>query len=65
MKRCLRGAGLTAAEIDAVFLTGGSTLLPHVRRDIVREVPAARIVEGDKFGSVRLCLTIDALRRYG
>jgi hypothetical chaperone protein len=65
VKRCLRLAGLAAGDIDAVFLTGGSTLLPHVRRDIVCEVPTARIVEGDKFGSVGLGLTIDALRRYG
>lgn len=63
VQRCLRQAGLEAAGIDAVFLTGGSTLLPHVRRSIVRELPAARVVDGDKFGSVGLGLTIDALRR--
>jgi hypothetical chaperone protein len=65
VKRCLRQAGLAATDIDAVFLTGGSTLLPHVRRHIIREIPAARVIEGDKFGSVGLGLTIDALRRYG
>ena len=65
VKRCLRQAGLAATDIDAVFLTGGSTLLPHVRRHIVREIPAARIIEGDKFGSVGLSLAIDARRRYG
>jgi hypothetical chaperone protein len=48
-----------------VFLTGGSTLLPHVRRSILRVVPAARIVDGDKFGAVGLGLTVDALRRFG
>lgn len=63
VRRCLRQAGLEAARIDAVFLTGGSTLLPHVRRSIVRELPDARVVDGDKFGSVGLGLTIDALRR--
>lgn len=64
-KRCLAQAGLAAERIDAVFLTGGSTLLPHVRRSILRVVPDARIVEGDKFGAVGLGLTVDALRRFG
>jgi hypothetical chaperone protein len=62
---CLAEAGLTAESIDAVFLTGGSTLLPHVRSSILRAVPAARIVEGDKFGAVGLGLTVEAMRRYG
>jgi hypothetical chaperone protein len=64
VRRCLRQAGLAASDIDAVFLTGGSTLLPHVRRSIIRELPGARVIDGDKFGSVGLGLTIDALRRY-
>jgi hypothetical chaperone protein len=64
-RRCLAQAGLAAERIDAVFLTGGSTLLPHVRSSILRVVPSARIVEGDKFGAVGLGLTVDALRRYG
>jgi hypothetical chaperone protein len=63
--RCLGQAGLAASAIDAVFLTGGSTLLPHVRAAIVGALPEARIAEGDKFGSVGLGLTIDAMRRFG
>src|SRR5262249_25103681 len=64
VRQCLAQAGLAAAAIDAVFLTGGSTLLPHVRTAIVELLPEARVVEGDKFGSVGLGLTIDALRRF-
>lgn len=62
---CLRKAGVTAGDIDAVFLTGGSTRLGHVRRAILAAVPEARVVEGDTFGSVGLGLTIEAERRYG
>jgi hypothetical chaperone protein len=65
IRRCLGDAGLTADRIDAVFLTGGSTLLPNVRAAILDELPASRVVEGDKFGSVGLGLTLDAMRRYG
>ncbi|MGQ4274822.1 Hsp70 family protein [Terrihabitans sp. B22-R8] len=62
--RCLAQAGITAADVDALFLTGGSTRLAHVRSAIVAGVPDARIVEGDIFGSVGLGLTIDASRRF-
>ncbi|AUN30896.1 Hsp70 family protein [Niveispirillum cyanobacteriorum] len=64
-KDCLRQAGLRGDQVDAIFLTGGSTLLPAVRSAITGAVPEARIVEGDKFGAVGLGLTIEAGRRYG
>jgi hypothetical chaperone protein len=63
--RCLQQAQLTAEDIDAVFLTGGSAQLAHVREAIVKMVPAARLIEGDKFGAVGKGLTIEAARRYG
>ncbi len=62
---CLTAAGVTADEIDAVFLTGGSTSLPHVRRAILAGVPAARAMDGDRFGAVGLGLGLDARRRFG
>ncbi|MFD1702511.1 Hsp70 family protein [Methylopila henanensis] len=63
--RCLAAAGVGPERIDAVFLTGGSTRIPHVRAAILGAVPAARPVEGDVFGSVGLGLTLEAARRYG
>ena len=53
------------AGVDAVFLTGGSVRLAHVRKAITKQVPKARIVEGDTFGAVGKGLTLEALRRYG
>ncbi|KQP41167.1 heat-shock protein [Methylobacterium sp. Leaf104] len=61
--RCLSQAGLTADRIDALFLTGGSTGLPHVRAALTAGVPNARVVEGDTFGSVGTGLTLEAARR--
>jgi hypothetical chaperone protein len=61
--RCLAQAGLAADRIDALFLTGGSTRLPHVRAALVAGVPRARVVDGDTFGSVGTGLTIEAARR--
>ena len=63
--RCLAQAGLRAEAVDALFLTGGSTGLPHVRAGLSAALPGARIVEGDRFGSVGLGLTIEAGRRAG
>jgi hypothetical chaperone protein len=65
IKNCLGQARLAADDIDAVFLTGGSVKLAHVRKAIIRTVPSARIVEGDIFGAVGKGLTLEALRRYG
>ncbi len=65
IKICLSQARLAAKDIDAVFLTGGSVQLAHVRRRIVECVPAARVVDGDTFGAVGKGLTIEAHRRFG
>jgi hypothetical chaperone protein len=65
IQNCLAQARLTTGDIDAVFLTGGSVQLAHVRKAIQQAVPEARIVEGDTFGAVGKGLTLEALRRYG
>jgi hypothetical chaperone protein len=63
--RCLAQAGLGPDRIDALFLTGGSTGLPHVRAGLTACLPRARVVEGDTFGSVGIGLTVEAARRAG
>ncbi|MBW8725028.1 MAG: Hsp70 family protein [Inquilinus limosus] len=65
IRRCIQAAGLTPDGLDAVFLTGGSALLPAFRAAALAEAPAARVVEGDSFGAVGVGLAIEARRRYG
>ena len=65
VERCLAQAGLGPERIDALFLTGGSTGLPHVRAGLTACLPQARVVEGDTFGSVGTGLTVEAARRAG
>lgn len=65
VKICLEQAHLTASRVDAVFLTGGSVRLAHVRNAIIKALPSAHIVEGDTFGAVGKGLTLEALHRYG
>jgi hypothetical chaperone protein len=57
-------AGLTPDTVSAVFLTGGSTSMPSVRKSIAAAVPTARLIAGDAFGSVATGLALDAAKRF-
>src|SRR5258707_5868407 len=50
IKICLAQARLSAGDIDAVFLTGGSVRLAPVRKAITKTKPAGPIVEGGNLG---------------
>ena len=60
----LRLAGLTPEAVSAVFLTGGATRMPSVRKTIAAAAPAARLIAGDAFGSVATGLALDAAKRF-
>jgi hypothetical chaperone protein len=62
-KRLHRGGGLSAAAVDTIFLTGGSSRVPAVRTAIARAAPSACMAVGSDFLSVALGLTqIAAIR---
>ena len=48
----LARAGLDASQIDQVFLTGGSSLIPAVRRLFERRFGPGRIVSGNELTSI-------------
>lgn len=50
--RALESAGLAAAEVDRVFMTGGTSLVPAVHHRFARRFGAERVVLGDRFTSV-------------
>jgi len=58
-------AGLKAAQLDALYFTGGSTGLKPLARRIAERFPAARAVHGDRFASVATGLGVYARRRFG
>jgi hypothetical chaperone protein len=64
IQTCLDQAQLQPEKIDALFLTGGSTRLAHVRAAIAGGLPGTKLVEGDTFGSVGTGLTLEAGRRF-
>jgi hypothetical chaperone protein len=61
----LTKAGITADAVDTVFFTGGSSGVPLLRQKIAAQLPAARCVEGDLFGSIGSGLALDAARKFG
>lgn len=65
MRECLQQAGVAPAAIATLFLTGGTSAIPAVRAACQATVPQARVVEGDRFGSVGLGLAIHAGVRAG
>ena len=56
----LTQTGLDEAGIDAVFMTGGTSFVPAVRRLFSRRFPADRIHQGDAFQSVASGLALIA-----
>jgi hypothetical chaperone protein len=60
----MASADVASADIDAVFLTGGTTQIPVVRQMLEALFPTSSFVEGDVFGSVGLGLAIEADRSF-
>jgi hypothetical chaperone protein len=61
----LEHAGVSVAQVDTVFFTGGSSGIPALRQGIGAMLPNARHVEGNIFGSIGAGLAIEARKRYG
>ncbi|MGJ5175809.1 Hsp70 family protein [Bradyrhizobium oligotrophicum] len=61
----LRDAGVEAAAINTIFLTGGSSMVPALREAILALFPDGRVAETDLLGSVGLGLALDARRKFG
>jgi hypothetical chaperone protein len=59
--RLLAGAGLLPRDIDSVFLTGGSSFIPAVRRLFEDRFGGARLADGENFQSVAYGLALIGL----
>jgi hypothetical chaperone protein len=57
-------AGLVADDVDALYLTGGSTGLALLNDRLRSACPRARVVRGDRFASVATGLALYAQRRF-
>jgi hypothetical chaperone protein len=51
-RECVGRAGLGAGQLDAIYLTGGSSALRPFQAALRRNFPGVPLVEGDLFGGV-------------
>jgi hypothetical chaperone protein len=61
----LAQAGLAAAQVGALYFTGGSTGLRPLAERIAARFPQARVVRGNRFSSVAQGLGVHAQRVFG
>ncbi len=64
LSRLLADAQLRAAQVDTVFFTGGASGVPLLRQRVAAMFPAARVVEGDRDGSIGRGLARDMRVRW-
>lgn len=64
LKTVEQGAGIKSHDIDTIFMTGGSTALPHFVSSVQVAFPTSKIMQGDRFSSVATGLGISAARHY-
>ena len=61
--RLLSKTGVSAKDVDMVFLTGGSSFVPAVRKIFERRFGVAKIRTGDEFTSVARGLALRSIPR--
>ena len=64
VQRLLSDARTRADDINTIFLTGGSSMVPLLRESILTLFPGARIAESDLLGSVGIGLSLDARSKF-
>lgn len=62
---CVRRAGLEAGDLDAIYLTGGSSALRPFQSALRRAFPGIDLIEGDLFGGVAAGLAYSAATAAG
>ena len=60
----LEQSGRTGHDITTVFLTGGTSAVPAIKRVLREILPKAKVIEGDLFNSVGFGLALEAKRRF-
>lgn len=59
----IAASGRKASDMTALFLTGGTSAVPSVRRLLTGLLPSSRVIDGDLFDSVGFGLALDARAR--
>lgn len=62
--KAISDAGLRKADIDTVYVTGGSMGLRHLHKKVVNEYLDSTVVEGDRSTAVARGLALDASEKF-
>ncbi|MFT5572288.1 MAG: putative chaperone protein [Cryomorphaceae bacterium] len=62
--KAITDAGLVKANIDTVYLTGGSMGIKHLHNMVLHEYPDSKVIEGDRSTAVARGLALDAQRKF-
>jgi hypothetical chaperone protein len=65
VRRVLERGGVSAADVDTVFATGGSSLVPAVRQRLVARFGASKLAGGEELTSVAWGLAARAQQLFG
>lgn len=65
LNECLTTAHIKPEQIELTILTGGSTQIELIQKQVTKKFPNAQIADTDKLSSVGLGLAYDAKRRFG
>lgn len=60
LDKLLSSSGLTPSSINTVFLTGGTSYVPAVKKLFEEEIGASKVVQGDAFVSVAAGLALSS-----
>ena len=62
--QAIADAGLAKADIDTVYLTGGSMGIKHLHNMVLTEYPDSKVIEGDRSTAVARGLALDAQNKF-
>lgn len=61
---CLKQAGIAANAVELIVMTGGSTEIPYVQKELCKSFVNAAVSGENKLSSVGLGLAYDSLRKF-
>ena len=62
--QAISNAGLSKADIDTVYVTGGSMGIKHLHNRVSSEYSDSKIIDGDRSTAVARGLALDAARKF-
>ncbi len=63
VENIIRQGGCKPSDVQTIFFTGGTSVVPLIRQEICAALPNAEVIDGDPIAAVGHGLALDAARR--